>query len=71
MTLNMMPPCCLNPFLSAHKAMDRSFSFNATPLAPLGTKVFVHLKPTQCKPWGYHTAKAWYLLHATNHYRCI
>jgi hypothetical protein len=71
MTLNMMHPCCLNPLLSVHKAMEGSFLFNATPLAPLGTKVLVHLKPTQCKSWGYHAAKAWYLSHAKNHYRCI
>jgi hypothetical protein len=71
MTLNMMHPCCLNPLLSTHKAMDGSFLFNAKPLAPLGTKVLVHLKFTQRKSWGYHAAKAWSLSHATNHYRCI
>jgi hypothetical protein len=46
MTLNMMRPCCLNPLLSSHKAMDGSFLFDATPLNPLGTKVLMHLKPT-------------------------
>jgi hypothetical protein len=71
MTLNMMRPCCLNPLLSAHKAMEGLFLFDATPLALLGTKVLVHLKPTCRKSWGYHAAKAWYLSHATNHYQCI
>jgi hypothetical protein len=71
MTLNMICPCCLNPLLSAHKAMEGSFSFDAMPLAPLSTKVLVHLKPTRCKSWGYHAAKAWYLSHAANHYLCI
>jgi hypothetical protein len=71
MTLNMMCPCCLNSLLSAHKAMEGSFLFNAMPLAPLGTEVLVHLKPTQCKSSGYHAAKVWYLSHAANHYRCI
>ncbi len=71
MTLNMVHPCCLNPLLSAHKAMDGLFSFDAMPLAPLGTKVLVHLKPTQRKSWGYDSAKVWYLSHAANHYRCI
>jgi hypothetical protein len=46
MTLNMMRPCRLNPLLSAHKAMEGLFLSNAMPLAPLGTKVLVHLKPT-------------------------
>ncbi len=71
MTLIMMRPCCLNPLLSAHKAMDGSFSFDAKPLTPLGTKVLVHLKPTRRKSWEYHATKAWYLSHARNHYRCI
>jgi hypothetical protein len=71
MTLKMMRPCCLNPLLSAHEGLEGLFLFDATPLAPLGTKVLVHLKPTQCKSWGYHTAKAWYLSHTANHYRCI
>ncbi len=71
MTLNMMHPCHLNPLLSTHKAMDGSFSFNAMPLAPLGTEVLVHLKPTRGKSWGYHAVKAWYLSHAANHYQCI
>jgi hypothetical protein len=70
MTLNMMP-CCLNPHLSAHKAMEGLFLFDATPLAPLGTEVLVHLKPTRRKSWGYHAAKMWYLSHAANHYQCI
>ena len=41
------------------------------PLAPLGTKVLVHIKPTRRKSWGYHAAKAWYLSHTANHYQCI
>ncbi len=71
MTLNMMRPCHLNPLLSAHEVMEGSFLFDAMPLAPLGTKVLVHLKPTQRKSWGYHAAKEWYLSHAANHYQCI
>jgi hypothetical protein len=71
MMLNMMRPCRLNPLLLAHEAIDGSFSFNATPLAPLGTEVLIHLKPSRRLTWGYHAAKAWYLSRAMNHYRCI
>jgi hypothetical protein len=71
MTLNMLWPCWLNPRLLAHEAMEGSFLFNTTPLAPLGTEVLVHLNPSQRHTWGYHAAKAWYLSHAANHYRCI
>jgi hypothetical protein len=44
-TLNMLRPCRQNPLLSAHEALEGSFSFDATPMAPLGTEVLVHMKP--------------------------
>ena len=70
-TLNMLRPCCQNSLLLAHEALEGSFSFNATPMAPLGTEVLVHIKPNRRSTWGYHASKAWYLSHSTNHYRCI
>jgi hypothetical protein len=70
-TLNMIIPCCLNPLLSAHKALVGTFLFNAPPMALLGTEILIHLKPSRCKMWGYHAAKAWYLSHAATHYQCI
>ncbi|KAL7484256.1 hypothetical protein ACHAW6_009898, partial [Cyclotella cf. meneghiniana] len=35
-TLNMMRPCTQNPNLSAHEALEGMFSFDATPMAPIG-----------------------------------
>ncbi len=70
-TLNMLRPCCQNPLILAHEALEGLFSFNATPMAPLGTEVLVHMKPNQRCTWGYHASNAWYLLHAANHYHCI
>jgi hypothetical protein len=67
----MMRPCCLNPLLSVHKALEGTFLFDATPMALLGTEVLVHQKPGRRKTWGYHAAKAWYLSHAAAHYHCI
>jgi hypothetical protein len=67
----MLHPCCQNPLLSAHEALEGSFSFNATPMAPLGMEILVHMKPNQRSTWGYHASKAWYLSHSPNHYRCI
>ena len=46
-TLNMMHPCCQSPALLAFEAMEGSYSFDATPMAPPGTKVLVHVKPIQ------------------------
>ncbi|KAL7476445.1 hypothetical protein ACHAW6_006626 [Cyclotella cf. meneghiniana] len=70
-TLNMMRPCTQNPNLLAHEALEGMFSFNATPMAPIGTECMIHVKPVSCQTWGYHTIKAWYFAPALNHYRCI
>jgi hypothetical protein len=47
------------------------FSFDATPMTPIGTESIIHIKPARCQPWGYHAIKAWYWAPALNHYRCI
>eukprot|EP00804_Cyclotella_cryptica_P022388 CCRYP_021035-RA/>CCRYP_021035-RA protein AED:0.38 eAED:0.38 QI:0/0/0/1/0/0.25/4/0/584 len=70
-TLNMMQPCTQNPKLSAHKAMEGMFSFDATPMAPISTECMVHVKPSCQQTWGYHAFKAWYFAPALNHYCCI
>ncbi|KAL7482667.1 LOW QUALITY PROTEIN: hypothetical protein ACHAW6_012250 [Cyclotella cf. meneghiniana] len=62
----MMRPCTQNPNRSAHEA-----SFDATPLAPIGTECMLHVKPNRRHTWGYHSIKAWYFALALNHYRCI
>jgi hypothetical protein len=36
-TLNMIHPCTQNPNLSTHNTMEGVFSFDATPMAPIGT----------------------------------
>ena len=38
MTLNLVRPCRFNPKLSAYESLEGSFSYNRTPLAPLGSK---------------------------------
>jgi hypothetical protein len=53
------------------QGIGRTFSFDATPMALLGTEVLVHQKPNRRKNWGNHAAKAWYLSHAPSHYRCM
>jgi hypothetical protein len=47
LTLNMLQPCHQNPALLAFKALKGSYSFDATPMAPLGIKVLAHHKPNQ------------------------
>jgi hypothetical protein len=69
--LNMMRPCCLNPLLSVHKALEGTFLFDTMLMALLGTEVLVHQKPRQRKTWGFHATKVWYLSHVATHYPCI
>jgi hypothetical protein len=47
-TLNMLRPCRQNPALSAFEPLEGSYLFDATPMAPLGTKGLAHHKPNQC-----------------------
>lgn len=70
-TINMMRPCTQNPNLSAYEAMEGMFSFDATPMAPIGTECMIHVKPSRRHTWGYHSMKAWYFAPALKHYRCI
>lgn len=65
-----MHPCQQNPALSAHAALKGSYNFEATPMAPLGTKAFVHIKPNRHASWGFHAADAWYVGPALKHYWC-
>jgi len=42
MTLNMLCQSRINPKLSTYSQLFGIFDYNQTPLAPLGTKAFVH-----------------------------
>jgi hypothetical protein len=55
MTLNMLRASRLNPTLSAEAQLNGIFDFNRTPLAPPGTSVIIHEKPSVRQFWG-HTA---------------
>jgi hypothetical protein len=70
-TINMLRPCRQNPLLSAFEAMEGSFSFDATPMAPPGTEVLIHLKPTRRKSWAFYASNGWYIGPSLKHYRCI
>jgi hypothetical protein len=70
-TLNMLWPCRQNPALSAFEALKGSYSFNATPMALLGTKVLAHHKSNQHLSWGFHALNGWYISPSFQHYPCI
>jgi hypothetical protein len=53
-TLNLLRQSCLNPKLSAHAKLNGPFNYNATPIAPPGTRVIIHEKPDQRGLWLPH-----------------
>ena len=69
MTLNMLNQSRINPKLSAHDQFFGTFNYNRTPLAPLGTKVIIHEKPTQRASWDPHGKEGWLTGPALHHYR--
>jgi hypothetical protein len=71
LTLNLLRSSRVNPKLSAYAYLHGNFDFNKTPLAPMGTKVLVHLKPDQRPSWAYHGIEGWYVGPSMEHYRCV
>ena len=71
MTLNMLQPVRCNPKVSAYAYLYGQHNFNAVPLAPLGTKIIVHVNPTVRASWEFHGKVGWYIGPAHNHYRCF
>jgi hypothetical protein len=71
-TLNLLRASRLNPSLSAHAAIHGNFNFdfNATPLAPPGTKIVLHEKSTNQPTFGTHATDGWYIGPSLHHYRC-
>jgi hypothetical protein len=69
-TLNLLRRSCINPQLSAQAHINGPFDFNRTPLAPPGTKVLIHEKPSTRGTWAPHDVEGWYLGPAQRHYRC-
>jgi hypothetical protein len=69
-TLNLLRTSRINLHLSAWSQVHGLFDFNRTPLAPPGTRVLVHEKPTLRGTWSPHAVDGWYLGPAMLHYRC-
>ena len=69
-TLNLLRGSWINPQLSAWAQVHGEFGYNSTPLAPQGTRVLVHEKPSVRGTWAPHAVEGWYLGPALRHYRC-
>ena len=70
-TLNLLRNARLNPKLSAYAFLFGNYDFNRYPLAPPGTKIVVHAKPTDRASWGFHGRDGWTIGPSLEHYRCI
>ena len=70
LTLNLLRHSRLNPKLSAYALLEGVFDFTRTPLAPPGTRIIVHEKPTQRCTWAPHGVDRWYIGPAMDHYQC-
>ena len=70
--LNHLIPYGPNPNISAYEGLHgRQFDFRAHPIAPAGTKVIIHDKPTARGTWAPHGVIGFYLGPAQQHYRCF
>ena len=70
LTLNFLQPSRINPSISAQAQLHGQFDYNATPIAPTGTKVIVHMNPSVRKSWEPQGRGGWYVDRAKYHYRC-
>ena len=70
-TLNLLRATKVIHRLSVCFYIFRQFEFNVTPMATLGTKVLVHLKPGQRPTQALHWEQGWTTSQAPQHYRCL
>ena len=60
-TINIFQTSWKNPRLSAYAQLFGAFDFNATPMAPPGTRVIAHNKSKQRATWSKHGAEGCYI----------
>ena len=67
-TLNLLRPSSINPRISAEAILNGTFDYNATPLAPPGTKIIAYETPNTIKTWALHGLDGWYIGNVEDHY---
>jgi hypothetical protein len=66
-TLNMLRCSRINPGLSAYQQLYGNFNYNATPLAPPGTKVLILEPAAKRGTYDPHGTEGWYIGPALKH----
>ena len=70
-TLNLLQNCRVNPNFSAWAYLNGPHEFNRYPLAPPGSKILVHTKPSNRASWAFHGVQGWHVGPSLQHYRCV
>ena len=70
MTLNLLRQSNSTPEIPAWEAFDGAFSYNHTPLGPLGCRVIIHKKVGARYTWDFRGNDGWGVGVSTEHYRC-
>ena len=70
LTLNLIRSPRTNTSLYFHAAINSNFDFNATPLAPPGTKVLVHEAASNRPSFSTNAVNGYYIGPSLNHYCC-
>ena len=70
-TLNVLHSSQTNLSLSEYAAIHGNFGFNATPMAPPGTKIPVHEKSTSRASFANHVVDGWYIVPCLDDYWCF
>ena len=71
LTLNLLRASRIQPHLSAYAHLYGQFDFNATPLAPPGTRVVVHNKPDNRASWDPNGKDGFYIGPSMHHYQRV
>jgi hypothetical protein len=71
LTLNLMRMSRMDPKKSAYAQIYGPFDYNATPIAPLGYRILVHVKPHLRGSWDPKAEEGFYIGPAPKHYRCV
>ena len=69
-TLNLLRTSHMDTSISAWELVHGKFSFDATPIAPVGTRIVAFEGPDQRKSWAPHGVEGFYVGPAMKHYRC-
>ena len=70
LTLNLLRPSRRNPNISAYQALNGTYNYDATPLAPPGCKTIAFESPQTRRTFAPHGVHAWYIGPSLEHYRC-